>query len=189
MTSQLDPLSQPQDQSPPPSPLADPPGWAPIPPPPPGPRNPDSPPPGEDPGSQASDPAAAAAAGSAGRPTRASTALSRITRDGLADAIGAAFYGIGAGLNAATALDDDDTVWLPTDDEVEGVGQPGARLVGRRIPDLPGDQASDIGDLVALMIPVAVWAARGLATWLPRVAKKRKSGPAQVAAPNLEPGE
>lgn len=183
--SQPDPSPPPSGALPPLPPLADPPGWAPIPGPPPGPQNPDSPPPGEAQESPVNGEPGPGPGDSGKGPTRGSTALSRITREGLSDAIGAAFYGLGHGLNSATSEGDDDDIWLPTDDEVEGVGQPGARLVGRRIPDLPGDQASDIGDLVSLMIPLAVWGVRGLATWLPRVAKKRRGNVVQgsVVAP------
>lgn len=169
------------DQGPP---LADPPGWAPIPGPPPGPLNPDSPPPGEDPGSPASE---APGPGDSASSTPASTKpLSRLTRDGLADAFAAAFYGIGHVLNAAAAQHPEDMIWLPTDDETQGVGDPAARIVGRRIPNLPGDSASDVGDLIAMMIPLAVYTVRNLGEWLPRRSKRGQAPAGTVVAPAMD---
>jgi len=116
--------------------------------------------------------------------TRASS-LDRMSREGLTEAAEHAFRGAGTALNGLCAEDDDDDVWIPTDDETEGVADPTGRLLARRLPEVPGGDASDAADLVALAIPLGIWLIRGLAQWLPRL-RRRKVIPGQVVAPETE---
>lgn len=160
------------------------PGWAPLPDYP-GPGHPDDVPP-ETP-AEAGAAAAGDGAASPGRTrTRVSTsAVDKVTAGGLAEAMAAIFKGAGTVLNKLTARDDDDRIWLATDDEAAAVGEPLGRILARRVPDLPGEGASDLADGIAAAIPAGIWAIKGLAEWLPRVRKKRRAVPGQVTAPDL----
>lgn len=113
-------------------------------------------------------------------PTRASS-LDRMSREGLTEAAGHAFRGAGEALNGLCAENDDDDVWIPTDEEADGVAEPAGRLLARRLPEVPGGDASDAADLIALAIPLGIWAIRGLAAWLPRL-RRGKTIRGQVLA-------
>jgi|HubBroStandDraft_4_1064222.scaffolds.fasta_scaffold05267_12 hypothetical protein len=117
--------------------------------------------------------------GSGSRSTRGSS-LERMSREGLTDAAEHAFRGVGAALNEVCAEDrpahlDPDEIWLPTDDEAEGVAEPTGRLLSRRLPEVPGGDANDAADLIALLIPLGIWAIRGLADLVPRLRRSRKA--------------
>ena len=118
--------------------------------------------------------------------------IERLSKEGLSAAAEHAFRGIGEALNGVCAEDrppyeEPDDIWIPTGDEAEGVGQPTGRLLARRLPDVPGGDASDAADIIALAIPLGIWLIRGLATWLPRLGRKhRKTVPGQVQAPETE---
>jgi hypothetical protein len=160
------------------------PGWATVTPPP-GPGNPDLAPPGE------YDDAAAASSGpDASRPgsTRGSTpkplSTAKITAGGLGDAMTAIFRGVGQALNHWTALSDEDDIWLPTDAEAKGVGEPLGRIIARRVPDLPAGEASDLADGITAAIPLLTYGVKNAVAWLGR-RRKRKVVPRQVVAPDL----
>lgn len=174
---------QPPDPDPDPGPAEQPPGS----PPPPGTTPADqaawttAPDPGQDQPSQpdpATSPTSGGRGGTGPARTRAST-LERLSRDGLTDAAEHAFRGAGELLNTACAEDrppeaDPDDIWLPTDDEAEGVAEPAGRLLARRIPDPVDGDPNDIADLITLAIPLGIWAFRGLAEWVPRVLRRRR---------------
>ena len=185
MTSQPSQPSQPLDEdlAQQEAPPADLPGWAPVSPPPPGPGNPDPIPSGE-PADSSQDGTAAASASP--RSTRASTSAAvRLAADTIGEAIADIVRGAGETLNKVTAQNDDDDIWLATDKEATAIGDPVGRIIARRLPDLPGGQASDVGDLISAAIPLALYGVRNLARWLPRVRLRRKTVPGQVVAPNM----
>lgn len=190
-------MSPTQSQSPSPRPPADLPGWAPAEP---GSR-PETSPPGEPAPSPAGMPGPDqdAAAGPGGEDpagettttsrTRRATSLGRLSQDGLEKAATTVFHGIGEALNGIAAEDDEDDVFLPTGEEAGGVGEAAARLMARRIPDLPGKgaDASDIADVIAIVVHLGVYAARSLATWLPRRGRRKKQ--ALKAPPEAASGQ
>lgn len=129
----------------------------------------------------------ATTAASAGSFTQASTddgppqsaSLAKMQQRGLGKAAEMAFRGVGEALNEVmaeprTIEQEPDTIWLATDAEAKGVGEPVGRIIARRIPDLPGDQATDAADLIAAAIPLGVWVVRGLAETVPRVRRARR---------------
>jgi hypothetical protein len=173
------PQDPPQDLPPVPQP-----GWGPVTSPP-GPGNPDPVPPGED-----DVPGAGSAAASPPGSTRVSTrspSTARITAGGLGEAMTAIFRGVGEALNHWTALGDDDPIWLPTDAEAKGVGEPLGRIIARRVPDLPAGDASDLADGITAAIPALTYAVKNAAAWMGR-RRKRKIVPGQVLAPDLAEG-
>lgn len=110
-----------------------------------------------------------------------------MTQRGIGEAAEHAFRGLGAGLNTLVAesrsdLDPrgPDDVWLPTEDEAKGVGKPVGRMLARRVPDV--ENADDLGDLIALAIPVGIWLVRGVGQTIPRVLKRRQLAAARAAA-------
>lgn len=123
---------------------------------------------------------------------KAAPRLGKLSQAGLAEAVKATFYGVGEGLNRLTAEDrtpyeDPDDIWIPTDEESEGVGEPTGRLLARRLPDLPNGDANDAADLIAALIPLGLWAFRNGAASLVRWARRRRANvPGQVVAPETE---
>lgn len=161
------------------------PGWAEVTSPP-GPGNPDLAPPGEDAG-----PGAGASGSQPGGSTRGSTpspSVAKITASGLGEAMTQIFRGIGEALNHWTAQSDDDDLWLPTDAEAKGVGEPVGRIIARRVPELPPGDASDLADGITAAIPAVSYVIKNTVTWLGRRRKKRKTIPGQVTAPDLTEG-
>lgn len=183
----------PYDQPSPPDPeteAMDLPGWAPVTDPP-GPGNPDPLPPSApgaaDPGGEYGSPGPGPSTPGSTR-ARALTArtVNAVSARGIGDAFSAVFQGLGASLNHLTALDDDDEVWLMSDEEAAGMGRPVGRILARRIPeDLGAGDASDLADGISAAIPAAAYLVKNLAAWLPRLRKGRKVARAQVLAPDL----
>jgi hypothetical protein len=121
-------------------------------------------------------------------PIRGST-LERMSRKGLEAAAEQAFRGAGEALNEVVAdpADPADDVWIVSDDEADGVAEPTGRILARRLPEVPGGDANDAADLIALLIPLGIWALRGVAGTLRRVvARRRNTVPGQVIAPETE---
>lgn len=133
-------------------------------------------------------------------PTRGSTRgkaprLDRLTQSGLTEAARYGFMGIGEGLNGVCAEDrkppqEPDDIWIPTEDEADGVARPAGRILARKLPEVPGGDANDAADLIALLIPLGIWAVRGIAQLLPRLARNRRQrspvAEGQVVAPETE---
>lgn len=112
---------------------------------------------------------------------RGGASLERMTKNGLTEAAGHAFAGVGKALNTICAEDrqphqEPDEIWLPTDDERDGVAKPVGRILARKVPDLPGGKADDAGDLIAAAIPLGIWLVRGLSDLVPRHVGKHRRG-------------
>lgn len=164
--------------------LADLPGWAPLPPSPPGPSNPDPIPPGP----TGADPGDVSASPGPGPSTPGSTrklGAALVGADDIGVAVSSVVSGIGETLNHLTAVDPSDDIWLATNQEAKGIGKPIGRILARRVPDLPVGDGADLADLISASIPAALYLVRNLATWLPRIRKRRKPRDGAVRAPDL----
>lgn len=100
--------------------------------------------------------------------------------------IGKALVAAGGGLaNMAARDDDEDPVWLMTDEEAEGIALPLANIAARKAPLNVGDGDGDTNDLVDGMMAVlgiAVYAGRTLLERAARRKAKRQGAPLQDAA-------
>jgi hypothetical protein len=143
--------------------------------------------PGSSASTEPSSPASTDQPKEARKPIGPGTPLEKVTQRGIGEAAEHAFAGLGTALNGIVAeprspYDErgPDEVWLPTEDEKKGVGKPVGRLLARRVPDV--DNADDIGDLIALAIPLGLWLVRGVSDTLPRVIKRRQERARTAAA-------
>lgn len=161
--------------------LVDLPGWL-RPPETPGQSHPDAIPDGETDQAGAGQDASAKPASTS---TTGSTSAGALSKKALGEACAQIFRGVGEMLNHTTRQHPEDDIWLPGDDEAKQVGNPAGRIIARRIPDLPDSEATDVADLISMGIPLAIYAVRNLAKWLPR-ARRPKQPKGIVVAPATE---
>ncbi len=161
--------------------LAAPPGWGPAPEPIPGRRSPDQPSPaaGED------------GAGSASPTLPPPTPKWSKDKAAAYSAIARALLtALGGYANMLAAADEDDTAWLPDEEDQAAIPPPLGRLTARRIPlgDLAGNY-TDLADIGEALVGLAAYIAKSVtATLNARRARRRSQGSA-VHAPDLPPGD
>lgn len=100
--------------------------------------------------------------------------------------IGKALVAAGGGIaNMVTRDDEDDEVWLMTEEEAEGIAVPLANIAARKAPLNVGDGGGDGNDLVDGLMAVlglAVYAGRTLMDRAARRKARRQMAPLQDAA-------
>jgi hypothetical protein len=159
------------------------PGWSPPPPPPPGLRNPDQP---QDQGQEpASDSGDGSGSGQTPRLTPASFKKKSSAYATVAEALLVALGGLA---NKTLTPEEDESTFIPDEDDRRDIAKPLGSLAARRIPlgDAEGS-LSDLADLGQLAVGVAVYAAKSLTGWLGSRAERRRRKKAQsVMAEGLQ---
>lgn len=109
--------------------------------------------------------------------------LNAAVAKGYTEAAAATVNAVGGVLNSAVALDEEDDIWLPTDEETDQIAEPLGRIAARHIPTPGGDMdPGDVADAIAIGVGLVVYAIRNLNQAFRRRRDRRRLLQAQVLA-------